>query len=71
MRDFSLTAEPSGKRPVAKAKALRFVIQKHAATRLHTISGWNQWHLSFLAVTRGLRSIRLTSVWRSRSRTIP
>ena len=35
MRDFSLTAEPSGKRPVAKAKALRFVIQKHAATRLH------------------------------------
>ncbi len=35
MRDFSVTAEPSGKRPVAKAKGLRFVIQKHAATRLH------------------------------------
>jgi bifunctional non-homologous end joining protein LigD len=35
MRDFSVTAEPSGKRPVAKAKRLRFVIQKHAATRLH------------------------------------
>src|SRR5437868_6070195 len=35
MRDFTVTAEPSGKRPVAKAKGLRFVIQKHAATRLH------------------------------------
>jgi bifunctional non-homologous end joining protein LigD len=35
MRDFTLTAEPSGKRPVAKGKRLRFVIQKHAATRLH------------------------------------
>ncbi|HYJ35607.1 MAG TPA: non-homologous end-joining DNA ligase, partial [Rhizomicrobium sp.] len=35
MRDFAVTAEPSGKRPVAKAKGLRFVIQKHAATRLH------------------------------------
>jgi bifunctional non-homologous end joining protein LigD len=35
MRDFSVTAEPSGKRPVGKARRLRFVIQKHAATRLH------------------------------------
>ena len=35
MRDFAVTAEPSGKRPVAKARKLRFVIQKHAATRLH------------------------------------
>jgi bifunctional non-homologous end joining protein LigD len=35
MRDFAVTAEPSGKRPVAKTKQLRFVIQKHAATRLH------------------------------------
>lgn len=35
MRDFTVTAEPSGKRPVAKARRLRFVIQKHAATRLH------------------------------------
>ena len=35
MRDFTLTAEPSGKRPIAKAKQRRFVIQKHAATRLH------------------------------------
>ena len=35
MRDFTATAEPSGKRPVAKATHLRFVIQKHAATRLH------------------------------------
>src|ERR1044072_3924558 len=35
MRDFSVTAEPSGKEKVAPAKRLRFVIQKHAATRLH------------------------------------
>jgi len=35
MRDFAVTAEPSGKRPVGKAKSLRFVVQKHAATRLH------------------------------------
>jgi bifunctional non-homologous end joining protein LigD len=35
MRDFKVTAEPSGGRPVAAGKALRFVIQKHAATRLH------------------------------------
>ena len=41
MRDFSQTAEPSGKSPVAAGKALRFVIQKHAATRLHYDSGWS------------------------------
>ena len=34
-RDFSKTAEPSGSRKVAASKNLRFVIQKHAATRLH------------------------------------
>src|SRR3984957_11337212 len=34
-RDFSKTAEPTGKRNVAPSKRLRFVIQKHAATRLH------------------------------------
>jgi bifunctional non-homologous end joining protein LigD len=34
-RDFSKTAEPSGKLPVRSSKRLRFVIQKHAATRLH------------------------------------
>ena len=34
-RDFDRTAEPSGSRPVAPAGRLRFVIQKHAATRLH------------------------------------
>jgi len=33
MRDFAVTAEPSGARPVAAGN--RFVIQKHAATRLH------------------------------------
>jgi bifunctional non-homologous end joining protein LigD len=35
MRDFTKTAEPSGRQQVARAPALRFVIQKHAATRLH------------------------------------
>ena len=36
MRDFSVTAEPSGKTAkVAASKRLRYVIQKHAATRLH------------------------------------
>jgi bifunctional non-homologous end joining protein LigD len=34
-RDFSKTDEPSGKVKVAPAKHRRFVIQKHAATRLH------------------------------------
>ena len=33
MRDFSRTAEPSGQNTkVAPSKALRFVIQKHAAS---------------------------------------
>lgn len=36
MRDFSVTAEPSGKDAKAAASPrLRYVIQKHAATRLH------------------------------------
>ncbi|MBN9320134.1 MAG: DNA ligase D [Caulobacterales bacterium] len=35
MRDFAQTAEPSGDVAVAPAERLRFVIQKHAATRLH------------------------------------
>jgi len=34
-RDFKKTAEPSGARTVAASKSLRFVIQKHAARRLH------------------------------------
>src|SRR5688572_23233809 len=34
-RDFAKTAEPSGKERVAPADYPRFVIQKHAATRLH------------------------------------
>ncbi len=54
MRDFAVTAEPSGHRPVAASRRLRFVIQKHEATRLHydfrlelngTFKSW--------AVTRG------------------
>jgi bifunctional non-homologous end joining protein LigD len=35
MRDFSKTEEPSGETPVKPSNRLRFVIQKHAATRLH------------------------------------
>jgi bifunctional non-homologous end joining protein LigD len=34
-RDFTKTAEPSGAAKVRQAKHLRFVIQKHDATRLH------------------------------------
>jgi bifunctional non-homologous end joining protein LigD len=34
-RDFGKTAEPSGKGDVAASKALRFVIQRHAASHLH------------------------------------
>jgi bifunctional non-homologous end joining protein LigD len=34
-RDFSKTAEPSGERSVAASNRLRFVVQKHAARRLH------------------------------------
>ena len=35
MRDFSKTAEPSGGEKTKPSKRLRFVIQKHDATRLH------------------------------------
>jgi bifunctional non-homologous end joining protein LigD len=34
-RDFTRTAEPAGKVPRARGKALNFVIQKHAASHLH------------------------------------
>ena len=34
-RDFKKTGEPQGERRAAPSKRLRFVIQKHAATRLH------------------------------------
>src|SRR5580698_2391741 len=34
-RDFSKTAEPSGEGAVAPSERLRFVVQKHAARRLH------------------------------------
>jgi bifunctional non-homologous end joining protein LigD len=35
MRDFSQTAEPAGAAKTKPSNRLRFVIQKHAATRLH------------------------------------
>ena len=34
-RDFAKTREPSGANKLAEGKRLRFVVQKHAATRLH------------------------------------
>jgi bifunctional non-homologous end joining protein LigD len=34
-RDFEKTAEPSGDAPIRPSRQRRFVIQKHAATRLH------------------------------------
>src|SRR5216684_2187900 len=34
-RDFSQTEEPAGKAAVAAGQALRFVVQRHDATRLH------------------------------------
>ena len=35
-RDFRITPEPEGKVGKRRSRALTFVIQKHAATRLHT-----------------------------------
>ena len=55
MRDFSQTAEPSGKdAEVVKSDRLRFVVQKHAATRLH-FDLRLEWDVVFKswAVTRG------------------
>jgi bifunctional non-homologous end joining protein LigD len=55
MRDFDVTQEPSGhKVRAAKAAELPFVIQKHAATRLHYDFrlGWNG-VLKSWAVTKG------------------
>jgi bifunctional non-homologous end joining protein LigD len=57
MRDFHLTAEPSGgahPSPLQPGNALPFVIQKHAATRLHYDFrlGWNGVMKSW-AVTKG------------------
>ncbi len=58
MRDFKVTREPSGSesrgKKKAEAEALPFVIQKHAATRLHYDFrlGWNG-VLKSWAVTKG------------------
>jgi len=55
MRDFTVTAEPSGKASGVKTSpTLRYVIQKHAATRLHYDFRleWNGTFRSW-AVTRG------------------
>ncbi|HVZ27394.1 MAG TPA: DNA polymerase ligase N-terminal domain-containing protein, partial [Rhizomicrobium sp.] len=54
MRDFAVTGEPSGRRKVATGKRLRYVIQKHEATRLHYDFRleWNGVFRSW-AVTRG------------------
>src|SRR2546430_922128 len=34
-RDFGKTSEPRGKKAIRRAQRLHFVVQKHAATRLH------------------------------------
>ena len=34
-RNFDITAEPSGAAKVRRSEQLRYVIQKHNATRLH------------------------------------
>jgi bifunctional non-homologous end joining protein LigD len=56
MRNFKVTAEPSGKKSAAKSKqqALPFVVQKHAASHLHYDFrlGWNG-VLKSWAVTKG------------------
>jgi bifunctional non-homologous end joining protein LigD len=43
MRDFSVTAEPSGKNKATRLEALPFCVQKHAASHLHYDFrlGWN------------------------------
>lgn len=54
MRDFHVTAEPSGQSRLATTRELPFVVQKHAATRLHYDFrlGWNG-VLKSWAVTKG------------------
>ncbi len=54
MRDFAITDEPSGRHKVGPGKRLRYVIQKHEATRLHYDFRleWNGVFRSW-AVTRG------------------
>src|SRR6202034_3469046 len=53
-RDFSKTAEPAGDHGVAPSPRLRFVVQRHAARRLHydLRLEWNGVFKSW-AVTRG------------------
>ena len=70
-RDFKKTAEPSGDTPIRPSKRWRFVIQKHAATRLHydlrlELDGvFKSW-----AVTRGPSLDPPTSGWRWKSKII-
>ncbi len=65
-RDFTQTERAVGKRLWLQSKELRFVIQRHAATRLHYDLGleldgvFPSW-----AVTKGRRSIPRSSGWRS------
>src|SRR5687768_10386658 len=53
-RDFDLTAEPKGKAGAKSGKKLRFVIQRHEATRTH-YDFRLEWHgvMKSWAVTKG------------------
>ena len=70
-RNFGITAEPRGRVLKEKTKGLRFVIQRHAATRLHydlrlELDGvYKSW-----AVTKVHPWILATAGWRWKLRTI-
>lgn len=65
MRDFHVTAEPrGGRRSAPSSQTLPFVIQKHAATRLHYDFRLG-WHgvLKSWAVTKGPSYFPETGAW--------
>ncbi len=71
-RDFKKTPEPRGKASIRAAEYPRFVIQKHAATRLHyDLRLEHDGRVQVLGGDQGsLARSAQTSDWPSRSRTI-